>query len=66
MFSKLWHRITHIGFVQKMTGVLHRLLSNIATKYLALTVNSDPYAAKAFAKPGSHRYNIIVCGLSGD
>ena len=27
------------------------MLSRIATKYLALTVNSDPYAAKAFAKP---------------
>ena len=43
--------IYNIACVQKMVGAINCMLSSAATKYLAWTVNNDPYAAKAFAKP---------------
>ena len=51
--TRLLHRFYKLSLVAKTTARLHRLLTNCATRYLALTTNDDPYADKAFAKPGS-------------
>ena len=49
-------RIYELAAVQRVSGALHSALSRLATKYLALTVHSDPYASNAFAKP-THVYD---------
>ena len=49
---KFARQIYKLAVVQHVSQALHRVLSSLATKYLALTANKDPYAAKAFAKPG--------------
>ena len=43
--------IMKLSFVQKVRQTVAPHLASLATKYLKLTVNSDPYASKAFAKP---------------
>jgi hypothetical protein len=43
-----------------MSGAINRILSSAATKYLAWTVNNDPHAAKAFARPQSVLDSIKV------
>ena len=52
--------IYKITFFQKMSSAINRMMSSAATKYLAWTVNKDPYAAKAFAKPQSVLDSIKV------
>ena len=47
------HWIGKTAFFQTMSGMMNRMLSSAATKYLAWTVSDDPYAAKAFARPQS-------------
>ena len=39
--------------IQKVFAVLHHFLTSLATQYLALTVNGDPYSSRHFAKPAS-------------
>ena len=51
--AHLSRRFHELGLVVLITAWLHRLLANAATRYLALMSNDDPYASKAFAKPGS-------------
>ena len=53
IFTRQWYQISRIRLVRRISDVFYRLLEKIATRFLALTCNSDPYAAKAFAKPGS-------------
>ena len=49
---KFARQVYKLAVVQHVSRALHHVLSSLATKYLALTANKDPYAARAFAKPG--------------
>ena len=60
ILPKLWQRFYNMMFVQRMCIALHRILSSIATQYLALMVTDDPYATKAFARPASALESIKV------
>ena len=51
--TRLLHRFYKLSLVAKTTSWLHHVLANVAARYLAMTTNDDPYANKAFAKPGS-------------
>ena len=50
---RLLLRFFQMSLVLRVRAWLQRLLENAATRYLAMTTNDDPYAARAGAKPGS-------------
>ena len=57
----------NLSFVRMLKQVVVRMLSGVATRYLALTVNDDPYGSKAFAKPEStvQTVKILISFLQG-
>ena len=49
-FSRL---LLKCGCTVRTRAVVHRLVTDVVTRYVALTMHSDPYASKAFVKPTS-------------
>ena len=60
LFGRAFQWILKLSVLRRIQQFMMGLLSRITTRYLALTCNSDPYAAKAFAKPAATMQSIKI------
>ena len=60
LFGRAFQWTLKLSLFQWIKHFVFGLLSRIATRYLALTCNDDPYASKAFVKPTATLQSIKI------